>query len=229
MERNFFGKLLEWMDFKNNIMHITWIVCCFLFFLHLILYVINSFIKKRCETQVIDVHENNEFNHRLAEAIEKNRVTEVCWVLNSRPELINEPIDCKGYTPFMLACARNRAQLVKWMLSKGADVHKKTPNNDSVFYLAVFYFIDNRSEVDCPCIRELYYAGADINAPNCNGYTPLQLAAMFGHTPLVKWLLNKNANLTGTPHPYAIADSQGHRDTASAIADWVQERQAIAM
>lgn len=60
------------------------------------------------------------------------------------------------------------------------------------------------------CIRELYYAGADINEPNSKGLTPLQMAALFGHTSLVKWLLHKNASDNVIPHPLLLAMTQGH-------------------
>lgn len=62
---------------------------------------------------------------------------------------------------------------------------------------------------DATCLHALYYAGADINARNEKGLTPLQLAAVFGHTSLLKWLLSKGANYKVRPDPYILAKSQG--------------------
>lgn len=43
------------------------------------------------------------------------------------------------------------------------------------------------------------------------------MAAMFGHTPLVKWLLNKNASTNVLPNPFLIAVTQGHQETANIL------------
>ncbi|XP_049818984.1 alpha-latrocrustotoxin-Lt1a isoform X2 [Aethina tumida] len=157
----------------------------------------------------------------LLVAFEEHRIVDIIEILTMYPNIINEPISNNGYTPFMIACSMNNTQLVKFMLSKGADIHKNTPYNDSVFYLAMFHYIRNPGDLNATCIRELYYAGCDINAPNGNGYTPLQMAAMFGHTPLAKWLLNKNASVSVYPHPIVIASSHGHQETAGFISSWV--------
>ncbi|XP_049826692.1 serine/threonine-protein phosphatase 6 regulatory ankyrin repeat subunit C-like [Aethina tumida] len=158
---------------------------------------------------------------QLLRAFEENKIVEIIEILNSHPNIINQSILDTGYTPFMIACSLNETLLVKVMLSKGADIHKNTPHNDSVFYLAIFHYIRNPGNLDASCIRELYYAGCDINAPNGNGYTPLQMAAMFGHTALVNWLLNKNGSVSVYPHPIAIASSYGHLETAELISNWV--------
>nr|XP_023016781.1 ankyrin repeat and KH domain-containing protein mask-like isoform X2 [Leptinotarsa decemlineata] len=98
-----------------------------------------------------------------------------------------------------------------------ADVKLKSRKNESPFYLAAFYYIRHPQYKNATCIRELYYAGANIDEPNNKGLTPLQMAATFGHTPLAKWLLLKNASMKTTPDPYVIACSQGHQDTAFLI------------
>lgn len=68
---------------------------------------------------------------------------------------------------------------------------------------------------DAACLHPLYYAGADINLPSGNGYTPLQLAAMFGHTRLVKWLISKGADVNVYPSPVLLARSQGNFQISS--------------
>ncbi|KAJ8955139.1 hypothetical protein NQ318_009032 [Aromia moschata] len=120
----------------------------------------------------------------------------------------------------LVSCVRlieNYPQYINKFTSDGADITLKSNKNESPFYLATFYYIKYPQYKNATCIRELYYSGADINEPNGNGFTPLQLAAMFGHTPLVKWLLLKNASTNCTPDPYLIATTQGHQDTARLI------------
>lgn len=83
--------------------------------------------------------------------------------------------------------------------------------------MACFFYIKNPRLKNASCIRELFYAGADINEPNNKGLSPLQMAAMFGHTSLVKWLLAKNALTNVTPHPLLIATTQGHKETTEIL------------
>lgn len=83
--------------------------------------------------------------------------------------------------------------------------------------MACFFYVKNPHLKDASCIRDLYYAGVDINEPNYKGLTPIQMAAMFGHTPLVKWLLHKNASTNVLPNPFLIAVTQGHQETASVL------------
>ncbi|PSH03394.1 MAG: hypothetical protein CXZ00_12605 [Acidobacteria bacterium] len=63
--------------------------------------------------------------------------------------------------------------------------------------------------------RELLDKGADINAPKCAKglayITPLQCAATYGQTEIVKLLLERGANLE-------IKDNEGRGDAALAIA-----------
>lgn len=108
-------------------------------------------------------------------------------------------------------------QMVKLMLKYGADIHIKTAKNESPFYLAAYHLIQNAHNKDASCIHALYYAGADINCPNSKGYNPLQLACMFGHTALVKWLLAKGVDQNVIPNPYMLARMQGHNGTAELL------------
>lgn len=103
------------------------------------------------------------------------------------------------------------------MLNRGANIRIKSNTNDSVFHLAVSYHINNANERNASCLWLLHRAGADINEPNHSGLSPLQIAALFGHTDLVKWLLNKNASLNVEPHPYVIARYYGNTSKFSLI------------
>ncbi|XP_056644715.1 ankyrin-1-like isoform X2 [Diorhabda sublineata] len=136
--------------------------------------------------------------------------------LEQYPQSVNM-FNKDGYTPFLIACANGNTQIVKVMLRKGADIKLKSKYNESPFYLATFYYIKYPHLKNATCLRELYYAGANIDEPNNKGLTPLQMAAMFGHTSLAKWLLRKHASTNVIPDPYLIAISQGHQGTAIAI------------
>lgn len=181
--------------------------------------------------------ENASFSE-LYKATERDDVITIMRILNQHPDYVNKFKTPEGYTPFMVACAKANTQMVKYMLKKGADVSMKSKNNETPFHLAVFFCIMHKVSIilvfanrfvetinfskhykNATCIRELYYAGANIDEPGRNNATPLQMAAIFGHVPLIKWLLLKNANLKVRPDPYFLALCQGHLDAANFIAN----------
>ena len=53
---------------------------------------------------------------------------------------------------------------------------------------------DGRTEV----VKFLLRAGADVNAQNSEGYTPLQNASLYGSTKAVKLLIEADANVGKT-------------------------------
>ncbi|CAH1990284.1 unnamed protein product [Acanthoscelides obtectus] len=159
---------------------------------------------------------NTRVVDQLCKFIEEGDTVMSVKLLEKYPKYINA-YNNMGYTPFLVACANGQAQILKLMLKKGADVKRKSKQFESAFYLATFYYIKNPHIKNATCIRDLYYAGANIDEPNAKGLTPLQMAAMFGHTPLVRWLLQKNATVVSAPDPYMLALSQGYQDTATVI------------
>lgn len=84
-----------------------------------------------------------------------------------------------------------------------------TAQNETAFYLAAYNRITDPGNMDASCLHALYHAGVNIDARTSKGYTALQMAATFGHTPLIKWLLAKGASTAGHPDPYVLARSRG--------------------
>ncbi|XP_028132711.1 ankyrin-1-like [Diabrotica virgifera virgifera] len=154
---------------------------------------------------------------KLCAAVADKSILQCIFYLEKYPEYVNS-FSKSGYTPFLIACAKGNTQLVRIMLKKGADVTLKSKNHESAFYLAVIHCMAHPHSRNASCIRELYYAGANIDEPNDKGLTPLQITAFFGQTPLVIWLLRKHASTNVFPSPYAIAKSQGHLDTADILS-----------
>ncbi|XP_044766758.1 ankyrin-1-like isoform X2 [Coccinella septempunctata] len=133
----------------------------------------------------------------------------------------------KIFLAIEIACYHGNTLLVKYMLHIDADIKSQTKRGETPFFLAVAHLINNPFSIDASCIRELFYAGCDINEPNEKGFTPLHLAAYFGHRTLVKWLLEKGANTRVSPSPVEIASKQGHLEVASAISTWENRRRMI--
>ncbi|XP_031356308.1 ankyrin-1-like [Photinus pyralis] len=106
------------------------------------------------------------------------------------------------------------------MIQFGGDVSVKSVKGESPFYLAVFHHIECPYKEDATCIRALYYAGCDVNATNDKGIAPIHLAANFGHTNLVRWLLKKGASPNLQPYPYLLAQMNGHTVTARLLQNY---------
>ncbi|XP_044766757.1 ankyrin-1-like isoform X1 [Coccinella septempunctata] len=160
-------------------------------------------------------------------AIESCNTIETIQLLQKYPNCVNSRLGSLNYTPFLIACYHGNTLLVKYMLHIDADIKSQTKRGETPFFLAVAHLINNPFSIDASCIRELFYAGCDINEPNEKGFTPLHLAAYFGHRTLVKWLLEKGANTRVSPSPVEIASKQGHLEVASAISTWENRRRMI--
>jgi ankyrin repeat protein len=112
-------------------------------------------------------------------------------------------------TPLMYAAAANRnaAQMVKLLLSKGADPKPRALYSDwpsqitseprtqyrSVGGLTALLYA---ARSGChECVEELIAAGADVNMPTPEGITPLMIALDNEHNDVAKLLMEKEANL----------------------------------
>ncbi len=112
-------------------------------------------------------------------------------------------------TPLMYAAASNRnaAQMVKILLSKGADVKPRALYTDwpsqvtseprtqyrSVGGLNALLYA---ARGGCyQCVDDLIAAGADVNVPTPEGVTPLMTALDNQHNEVARLLMDKGANL----------------------------------
>lgn len=110
-------------------------------------------------------------------------------------------------TPLIYAAAGGHADIVKLLLSKGADVKKRALYTDwpsqitsepRVQYRpvgglnALMYAVRGGCY---SCVEQLVAAGADINFPTPEGVTPLMLALDNEHNGVAKLLMDKGASL----------------------------------
>lgn len=101
-----------------------------------------------------------------------------------------------GYTPLMLAIKYDNEAAVPLLLRAKADVHRRNKYQETALHLAAKrYPFGPQPEKAAEIIRQLLRSGADVNAQDANGYTPLLFAIMEENTAALVALLQAQPNL----------------------------------
>lgn len=88
-----------------------------------------------------------------------------------------------GFTPLQLACYFGRAEVVFWLIEKGADIHAVSKNGATL--QAIHAAVAGRNPA---IVRALLDAGADVHAQQAGGFTPLMAAEENGDGEIVAML-----------------------------------------
>jgi len=129
---------------------------------------------------------------------------DVADVLLAKPELDVNAQGSTGVTALMSYVGGQRENIVKNLLSRGADANLKDADGDTALHLA-----SQAGNVNV--LRMLLEKGAELNARNKMGGTPLMWAAVFGHREAAQILLERGADAS-------LEDNKGN--TAAA---WAKE------
>ncbi len=113
-----------------------------------------------------------------------------------------------GWTPLHLAAAFGSPDAVTLLLQKDADVHQRSSNALRNQPLHAVIALGRNPDT----VRILLEHGADPNAVQAGGFTPLLQAAASGDAPLIALLLA------------AGADRQARCDRGKTAADYARER-----
>ncbi|KAJ5937653.1 hypothetical protein N7454_003995 [Penicillium verhagenii] len=100
------------------------------------------------------------------------------------PKAEIDSTELRGKTALHVATAHNRADMVKLLLSHGADVNRPSDGG----WTPLHYSSDSGHE---DIVTILLQAGALVNSQLLNGTTPLHHAAQGGHTKVVELLLER--------------------------------------
>ncbi|EAX86840.1 ankyrin repeat protein, putative [Trichomonas vaginalis G3] len=110
---------------------------------------------------------------------------------------------------FHIACERGNLQLVKYLISAGADKDKKDNSEHSPLLTAVHF--DHRD-----IVQYLVSIGADKDAPDDYGQTPLFYASRQGQLEILQYLISVGANLEAKDKnddtPLSVAKNATIRD-----------------
>lgn len=122
-----------------------------------------------------------------------------------------------GHTPLGLAAFFGRASTVRLLLARGADPARASSNDMQVQPLHAA--VAGRS---AECVQALLDAGADPNARQQVGYTPLMGAASAGREDLANLLLARGADRSlhsdDGRTAASIASEHGHASLANHLS-----------
>lgn len=130
--------------------------------------------------------------------------------LNSRNNL--------GLTPLLVACERDNLNIVKMLITRGADV--SVTDKDGRTPLAIASF--------CGCLDVIQYLlamdGADefLNAQDSNGCTPLWLAARTGNVNVVRMLVEAGADATIQNHDGLCPNQVAEKYNKQKVLEYFQ-------
>lgn len=132
--------------------------------------------------------------------------------------------DGQGMAPLLIAVRdghRNRSNAVMTLLANGADARITDSEGNGALHFAAR---GNSAEVSAMLID----AGADINAANRSGYTPLALACQAGNHAMAEYLLDCKADtaVSGAV-PALVAAADGSEDEPPMVALLFAHRAAV--
>jgi len=95
--------------------------------------------------------------------------TEVVEYLLSRPGLLKDPVDKRGYSPLMLAASAGHAQTLAALLAAGCDPNLKAQDGGTALHKAA-------AQGNLACVQKLLEAGCDPKVLDQRNKTAQQLA-----------------------------------------------------
>ncbi len=114
--------------------------------------------------------------------------------------------DSTGWGPLHWAAFVGREDIIRWLISKGAEVNRP---EDPVSALHIAAAWGKRE-----CVLELLEAGADLNVKDPKGWTPVFWCAFSGRHKLLEVLIKRGADVNVRDDhgktPLHIAAEQGH-------------------
>jgi ankyrin repeat protein len=127
-----------------------------------------------------------------------------------------------GWTPLFRAVGQGHKEMVELLIAKGADVDAKGDDGRTPLDWAVdlgyteitdllrkhagktseelFALFKAAAKGNIEAVKQHLDAGADVNAKDGGGWTPLHFAAWFGHTEVAELLIAKGADVNAKDH-----------------------------
>lgn len=146
-------------------------------------------------------------------------VARLATLLDLDPSLIDCPAH-DGYLPLGLACFFGQAECVSLLIKRGADVNAISRNAMLLRPLHSAVTCDDADKAAL-IVRLLLRAGAQVDAVQERGYTPLHRAADRGTLELVELLMRAGADprirADNRRTPAQLASLKAHQDVVEAL------------
>jgi ankyrin repeat protein len=149
-------------------------------------------------------------------AIERGDFNVVKTLLESEPELANA-VFAENSTPLHVAMLCNHKEIVRLLISNGADVNAKDDNGYTPLFAAT---LDHEAGDRRETVKFLIAHGADVNATDTLGQTALHNAARVGKKEVVEVLLANKADPS-------LETTSGI--TAEQLADATEHHEIVAL
>lgn len=122
-----------------------------------------------------------ELNSQVLKAAESGDLERLSQLISSDSQLVNCR-DADSYTPLHRACYNNHVDVIRYLLSQGADIHAESLEGWKPLHSAAHW-----SQTEAAAL--LIEAGADINCKSHSGLAPVHLAAQQNNRPLLELFL----------------------------------------
>ena len=141
----------------------------------------------------------------------------------------------EGRTPLFLSVKNKHEQLIKLLIENEADVRIGYKENSTErFYLvrgknrgrAAWHYIAGEQVNEPEIIDLLVKSGANVNAQDAEGFTPLHMAAIHGNLKIVKKLVDLDADVNIVATDGKNAAELAHLNEELEIKEYLESKMA---
>lgn len=138
------------------------------------------------EKKKLDV--NDKIANEFTDAAMRGQLEIIKSMLSNKVDIDIYPNRNKGWTALMAASTFGKTEIVKYLISKGANVNVKLEDGETTLIQSAQN--DDNKEI----VKELLKADVEINAQTKKGLTALMRFAWMGQSEAVKMLLDAGAD-----------------------------------
>ncbi|KAF4523008.1 hypothetical protein B566_EDAN007438 [Ephemera danica] len=162
--------------------------------------------------EVVNTTREEQLQAYLLSAVTLSDVERVETLLHAGAVISNSPAEEFVQIPLMVASWGNATDIVRMLLDSGAD-----PNvRDTKFRFSALHYAAQNGNIE---IAELLLnKGANIEAANIGGATPLLTAIWWDRQNFVEFLLNRGANVNARTNSGYTAPQIAGRHGSNSIA-----------
>jgi ankyrin/serine/threonine-protein phosphatase 6 regulatory ankyrin repeat subunit B len=139
-----------------------------------------------------EVNQKQTIKNRFLHAIASNDLFSTKTIIEQYPEIVSEKIS-ENWTALHIACDYGFYNIVALLLEHGALVNAK----DEWGIMPIHFACNDRGGLKLSIVKALSMYGTLVNEKSGHyGMTPLHLACLYGHSTIVKFLLEIGANVS---------------------------------